>query len=72
MHVSTDVITFKTEWQSDASGAHAQDGPEVERICPKCNHNKATYCTRQTRSADEGQTVFYKCTKCGKQDIEYS
>ncbi|PAV90855.1 hypothetical protein WR25_04864 [Diploscapter pachys] len=44
----------------------------VDHVCPKCGHNKATYATMQTRSADEGQTVFYTCLKCKRKDIEYS
>lgn len=40
------------------------DGPIVEYTCPKCNNSQAYYRTMQLRSADEGQTVFYKCTKC--------
>ncbi|KAG2535795.1 hypothetical protein PVAP13_9NG133500 [Panicum virgatum] len=38
--------------------------PVVTRSCPKCNHSKAEYHSIQTRSADEGETVFYECTKC--------
>ncbi|GFN97474.1 DNA-directed RNA polymerase subunit [Plakobranchus ocellatus] len=47
-------------------------GPTVERQCPRCSHDTMFYTTRQTRSADEGQTVFYTCAKCRFQDIEYS
>ena len=37
---------------------------QVQKECPKCGCKKMTYATRQTRSADEGQTVFYTCPKC--------
>lgn len=47
-------------------------GPVVERKCWKCGHDKMSYATLQTRSADEGQTVFYTCVKCGAQDNENS
>ncbi|XP_001629305.2 DNA-directed RNA polymerase I subunit RPA12 isoform X2 [Nematostella vectensis] len=47
-------------------------GPMVDRKCPNCGHEGMTYMTRQTRSADEGQTVFYICTDCRFQETEYS
>lgn len=40
------------------------DGPIVERPCPQCKNDKMSYATLQLRSADEGQTIFYTCTKC--------
>lgn len=40
------------------------EGPIVERRCPQCQNDKMSYATLQLRSADEGQTVFYTCTKC--------
>lgn len=40
------------------------EGPVVERSCPKCGNDKMSYATLQLRSADEGQTVFYTCTNC--------
>ncbi|XP_046381285.1 DNA-directed RNA polymerase I subunit RPA12-like [Haliotis cracherodii] len=47
-------------------------GPTVDRTCSKCGHEGMTYSTRQTRSADEGQTVFFGCPNCKNQEIEYS
>lgn len=38
--------------------------PEVEIDCPKCEHKKAFFWTIQTRSSDEPETRFFKCTKC--------
>lgn len=40
------------------------EGPIVERVCPKCGCDKMSYATLQLRSADEGQTVFFTCVKC--------
>ena len=37
----------------------------VEETCPKCGNPEMDYYTLQLRSADEGQTVFYECEKCG-------
>ena len=40
--------------------------PVVEIKCPKCKNKKAYFWTQQTRSSDESETKFYKCTnpKC--------
>ncbi|OLY83386.1 DNA-directed RNA polymerase I subunit RPA12 [Smittium mucronatum] len=43
----------------------AGDMATIEELCAKCGNNQMTFYTMQLRSADEGQTVFYKCTKCG-------
>ncbi|KAJ1736602.1 DNA-directed RNA polymerase I core subunit rpa12 [Coemansia sp. Benny D160-2] len=37
----------------------------VDELCQKCGATEMTFNTLQMRSADEGQTVFYKCVKCG-------
>ena len=37
---------------------------KAQRKCSKCGNETMTYVTKQTRSADEGQTVFYTCTRC--------
>ena len=38
--------------------------PKVDQTCPKCKNSKAYFWLLQTRSADEAETTFYKCTKC--------
>ncbi|KAL9894984.1 DNA-directed RNA polymerase I subunit RPA12 [Glossina fuscipes] len=48
------------------------EGPIVERKCSKCGCETMTYATLQLRSADEGQTVFYTCTKCKSKEVENS
>lgn len=40
-------------------------GAMVHEKCPKCGNEEMTFHTAQLRSADEGQTVFYTCVKCG-------
>ncbi|XP_076253478.1 RNA polymerase I subunit RpI12 [Rhynchophorus ferrugineus] len=53
-------------------GESNDEGPIVERKCPKCGNEKMSYATLQLRSADEGQTVFYTCTKCKYKESENS
>ncbi|XP_023331987.1 DNA-directed RNA polymerase I subunit RPA12-like [Eurytemora carolleeae] len=48
------------------------EGPVLERTCPKCSNNEMSFATLQLRSADEGQTVFFTCTKCGYKETENS
>ena len=49
-----------------------EEGPTVERKCPKCGHDKMSYAALQLRSADEGQTVFFTCLKCKFKESENS
>jgi len=45
--------------------------PVIEVKCKKCGNNKAYFWTSQTRSADEAETKFYRCTKCRHTWREY-
>ena len=38
--------------------------PTTAIQCPKCDNNLAYTWQVQTRSADEGATQFFRCTKC--------
>ncbi|KAI9350062.1 transcription factor S-II-domain-containing protein [Zopfochytrium polystomum] len=42
-----------------------KDGATIKEKCPKCEAPEMVFHTAQLRSADEGQTVFYSCVKCG-------
>jgi DNA-directed RNA polymerase I subunit RPA12 len=36
----------------------------IKERCPKCDYPELKYYVVQTRSVDEGSTVFYECEKC--------
>ena len=52
--------------------SNVRSGESIVRIeCPKCGNMEAYAWQMQTRSADEGATTFYRCTKCGHSWREY-
>lgn len=69
---SSTTIVFNKHEDLIAKDKEINKGPIVERKCRKCPSEKMYYFTLQTRSADEGQTVFYTCTNCGAQENENS
>ncbi|MDD2440081.1 MAG: transcription factor S [Methanosarcinaceae archaeon] len=45
--------------------------PTTSAKCPECGNSSAYWWLRQLRSADESETRFFKCTKCGFTWREY-
>ncbi|KAG5671411.1 hypothetical protein PVAND_001609 [Polypedilum vanderplanki] len=62
-------IPDKEEFDEESD---TEEGALVDRKCVKCGNDKFRYATLQLRSADEGQTVFYTCTKCNYKETENS
>ena len=46
--------------------------PITSAICPKCGNDQAFFWSTQTRSADEAETRFFRCTKCKHTWREYA
>jgi DNA-directed RNA polymerase subunit M len=46
--------------------------PTTRITCPKCGNNLAYVWQVQTRGADEGSTLFFRCTKCNHTFREYT
>ena len=40
--------------------------------CEKCHNQEGVWWTFQTRSADEPETKFYRCTKCNHTWRDYT
>jgi DNA-directed RNA polymerase subunit M len=45
--------------------------PVTSAVCPKCGNKEAFFWTSQTRSGDEAETRFFRCTKCKHTWREY-
>ena len=52
-------------WLRDDEATGKAKRATIEQDCEKCDNNLMYFESRQMRSVDEGQTVFYTCTKCG-------
>lgn len=53
------------------SGKDESTLPVVAEKCKKCGNDKAYFWTVQTRSSDEAETKFFKCTKCSNTRRDY-
>jgi DNA-directed RNA polymerase subunit M len=61
-----------TESQSDSDVIETEEGANFEGkptatdvVCDECGNREAWYTIKQTGSADEPPTRFFKCTGCG-------
>jgi DNA-directed RNA polymerase subunit M len=64
----------KIESKGEIGVVSEKDGqilPVVYAECKKCGNNRAYFWTVQTRSSDEAETKFFKCTKCNATWREY-
>jgi DNA-directed RNA polymerase subunit M len=62
-----------TEAQDDSDVIETEEGADFEGkptatdvTCEDCGHGEAWYTIKQTGSADEPPTRFFKCQNCGK------
>jgi DNA-directed RNA polymerase subunit M len=54
-------------------GANFEGKPTADDVtCEECGHGKAWYTIKQTGSADEPPTRFFKCQECGHRWREYN
>jgi len=70
--VSTQKQTGEELIESSAD-ANFEGKPTADDVtCEDCGHGEAWYTIKQTGSADEPPTRFFKCTACGNRWREYS
>ena len=67
---SSEKIEEKKEAVSVAR-SDTQVFPIIIEKCKKCKNKEAYFWTVQTRSGDEAETKFFKCTKCKHTWREY-
>jgi transcription factor S len=53
------------------TGDNVKTLPTTKAICPKCQNREAFWWLQQTRRADESETRFLRCSKCGFTWREY-
>jgi len=68
-----------TEEQADSEVIETEEGANFEGkptakdvTCDDCGHGEAWYTIKQTASADEPPTRFFKCKECGYRWREYN
>lgn len=71
-YVTTDHQTGAEVIESDEDANFEGKPTSSDVHCDACGHEKAWYTLKQTASADEPPTRFFKCTDCGNRWREYS
>ena len=64
--VSTESQTDDEVIESDANANFEGKPKATDVVCDDCGNQEAWYTLKQTASADEPPTRFFKCTECGK------
>jgi DNA-directed RNA polymerase subunit M len=70
-YVSTESQTFDDVIETSEDAAD-EGKPTAEVPCESCGNEEAWYTIKQTGSADEPPTRFFKCTECGYRWREYN
>lgn len=67
------VVIHTSSKREDVPVIEGESGalPTTNVNCPECGNREAYWWLRQMRAADESETRFYRCTKCGKTWREY-
>ena len=58
------AIKYYTDINKHEESAKHHQTIEQRCVSENCDSNLCYYTSRQMRSADEGETIFYQCVKC--------
>jgi transcription factor S len=64
--VSTESQIDDDVIESDENANFEGKPKATDVVCDQCGNQEAWYTLKQTASADEPPTRFFKCTECGK------
>ncbi|MFW5965374.1 MAG: transcription factor S [Halodesulfurarchaeum sp.] len=74
--LAAEFVSTQKQDESDVieteEGTSFEGKPRTETTCPECGHGQAWYTIKQTASADEPPTRFFKCVDCGARWREYA
>jgi len=70
--VTTEKQTDDELIESSAEANFEGKPTATDVVCDRCEHDEAWYTIKQTASADEPPTRFFKCKECGHRWREYS
>ena len=65
-YTTTESQTFDDVVETEAGQADEGLPTATDVTCERCGHDEAWYTIKQTASADEPPTRFFKCKECGK------
>ncbi|MBI5398059.1 transcription factor S [Candidatus Woesearchaeota archaeon] len=60
----TEKVSKKHDMKIEVADKDFETLPATAEHCPKCGNDSAYYWLQQTRSGDEAETKFLRCTKC--------
>ncbi|QLG48309.1 transcription factor S [Natrinema halophilum] len=70
--ITTESQTDDDVIESDENANFEGKPKATDVVCDECGTQEAWYTLKQTASADEPPTRFFKCTECGHRWREYN
>ena len=68
---TSEKVEEKKQATAVIKGKDTEIFPIITEKCKECGNDKAYFWAVQTRSGDEAETKFFKCTKCEHTWREY-